>query len=83
MVPENCVLDETQTLLFLMMTDDPEAKGAIAARCEMVEVIKAWRHGKLLSTLQTPRLNELFSMFHSEPIPLGYMRLGEDDDLQA
>jgi len=56
---------EAQMLLLAMKT---ETKPARAARDEMIEIVKAWKRGRLLPKSQTPMLQRLYGKFDPSPL---------------
>jgi hypothetical protein len=54
-------LNEAQMLCLTMLAPEQEAENAAAARSEMIEIIKAWRRGRLLPGSETPILNGLYA----------------------
>lgn len=55
-------------MLLLVMNAD--TKPAQAARAEMIEIVKAWRRGRLLPKHQASTLQTLYGDFDPPPSPL-------------
>jgi hypothetical protein len=56
-------LNERQALLVVMLADEAEAEKAAAMRAEMINILVAWRRGKLAPRSEAPELIALFDLF--------------------
>jgi hypothetical protein len=56
------LINEGQMLLLAMKAETEPAK---AARAEMIEIVKAWRRGRLLPGTEAPTLQKLYGTLSS------------------
>ena len=56
-------LNEKQVIMLTMLAPGDEAARANEARHEIVQIIHAWRRGKVLPRSSTPVLNEILQDF--------------------
>jgi hypothetical protein len=56
-------LTEGQALLIVMLADGADAKNAAPMRAEMVNILMAWRRGKLAPRSAAPELTALLDDF--------------------